>query len=780
MMRLITCCLVLAACSFPDPRATRDAGGDDAATDDAAADACVPETTCAACGMVSDGCDGMLSCGPCQLLASDRSIANTGDTVMLEGTFSTTATVTFPGGVTQPATVLGAHRASVVVPAGATAGELSVTTGGMTIGPLPFRRAAFALGIQSFRSRYEQAGGGRQTPSLVKARFVARSIVIGSFLYVVGGYGSGWLNTVERAPINADGSLGAFSTAGTLAAPRAGAAVVVFGGYLYVISGESTGTVRVATIERAAIAADGTLGSFAVLSGVTLSAGRHEPYAFVIGNSLYVLAGSGDQMSTIERATIAPDGSLGAFAVAGSLLAPRQGATAVVVENNLYVIGGINASSQSLGTVEQIPINPDGTLGQSTLATSTLQGRHNARAMVLGDDVYLIGGLRDTTTLDTVDRAPIGTGGTLGNFVNVPGAKLTSTRETPALAIVGNTIHAISGRAGFTDLATVEQASINASGSLGTFAVVPGVQPVTARLAHGGAVIGDYAYLIAGTSSGSGLSSVERAPIAADGTMGAFSAVARTLVTPRDGHRNVVIGPYTYAIGGFGSNGSSDLASVERATIADDGSLGVFQTQSASLLTARAAFSTVVIGTYLYVIGGTSNATGNLASVERSTIAANGSLGTFSTVSPLTIARTDSVSVVIGNFLYVISGGSGASGDVASIERAAINSDNTLGTFAAVSSTLTIGRRHPALAVIGAKLYVIGGLNGSSSTHLTSVERATINTDSSLGSFATVSGVALTTGRFAQTTFTAGNYLYVVAGGGASGQLATVERGALE
>src|SRR6185295_18507985 len=59
-----------------------------------------------------------------QLLAVSPAIASTGDTLTLEGTFSDSATVQFPGGVVQPATVLGEHRATVVVPETATAGDL--------------------------------------------------------------------------------------------------------------------------------------------------------------------------------------------------------------------------------------------------------------------------------------------------------------------------------------------------------------------------------------------------------------------------------------------------------------------------------------------------------------------------------------------------------------------------------------------------------------------------------------------------------------------------------
>ena len=60
--------------------------------------------------------------GVYQLLSLAPPVAATGATLTLEGTFADTATVTFPGGVSAPATILGAHRATVIVPAAATTG----------------------------------------------------------------------------------------------------------------------------------------------------------------------------------------------------------------------------------------------------------------------------------------------------------------------------------------------------------------------------------------------------------------------------------------------------------------------------------------------------------------------------------------------------------------------------------------------------------------------------------------------------------------------------------
>src|SRR5262245_23118618 len=117
---------------------------------------------------MDSGADGNLQGG---LLAISPSIANTGHTITLEGTFPMSSiTVHFPGGVDVPATLLGPHRATAIVPAGATAGDLTVTTGGATLGPLPFRRASFALGIGQFFKTHEQVAYARSAPATTTRR----------------------------------------------------------------------------------------------------------------------------------------------------------------------------------------------------------------------------------------------------------------------------------------------------------------------------------------------------------------------------------------------------------------------------------------------------------------------------------------------------------------------------------------------------------------------------------------------------------------------------------
>lgn len=195
--------------------------------------------------------DGSPGTTDCQLAAVEPQIARTDEKLAIEGTLLGSVTVNFPGGISVAASVLGPHRATVTVPAAATAGDLTVNTCDTTLGPIPFRRVSFATGVGNFESTLEQSTGARQTPRLVTARAGHTAALIGRSVYVVGGIGgAGALGTVEQAGVNADGALGSFANStAALVTARHGHSSVVIGTYLYVVGG--TGDAALSSVERA-------------------------------------------------------------------------------------------------------------------------------------------------------------------------------------------------------------------------------------------------------------------------------------------------------------------------------------------------------------------------------------------------------------------------------------------------------------------------------------------------------------------------------------------------
>ncbi len=126
---------------------------------------------------------------------------------------------------------------------------------------------------------------------------------------------------------------------------------------------------------------------------------------------------------------------------------------------------------------------------------------------------------------------------------------------------------------------------------------------------------------------------------------------------------------------------------------------------------------------------------------------------------------------VIGDRLYVI-GGETAGTATSAIEVATINADGTLGPFSAYGNTLIDQRSGATTTLIGNTLYVVGGISESGMV-LQTIEAATVMPDGSLAEF--TAAPSLTTKRYGHTTQVIGNLLYVIGGHDESGGLATIE-----
>lgn len=137
-------------------------------------------------------------------------------------------------------------------------------------------------------------------------------------------------------------------------------------------------------------------------------------------------------------------------------------------------------------------------------------------------------------------------------------------------------------------------------------------------------------------------------------------------------------------------------------------------------------------GTYLYVAGGAKDMTADVDSIERSTIAADGSLGpwetlsTTSNVSGAVMAATDEVVIFAGG--YRATTPSSRAVDIMTIAEDGTLSDPADGPFMADP------RFHGAGVLVNGIVYATGGLNSEGSS-LASVEHAALD-GTSLGEWA--------------------------------------------
>ncbi len=770
-------------------------------------DLCTPMTVCpasAVCGMVSDGCTGMLDCGACQLNSLSPTLAAPNESLVLEGRFGAIAEVIFPSGAKVAANVLGANRATVVVPAGAGEGVLSVTTNGVTTPGLPFRSPTFAIGLQPFHHTYPQANYGRQFPALAVFRSRGAIVNTGQYLFVLGGENNTpEASSVEQAPINADGTIGTFaaSTNG-LTTARTDPAAIQVGNFVYVIGGATTqllgdggmGNRASNTIERAAIDPTGTIGVFSAISS-TLGTARFRASVNLIGNYLYVIGGtSGDNptdvtsvpITSIERAVVMVDGSLGPFQDAGvALQVPRDAHTSEVIANFLYVIGG--GHKNGLSTVERSPIAGDGTLGAfadgPALPTPTTgsAARAHHRSHVFGKTLYVFGGgPAPGSELTTIATSAIQPDGSLGawSFSTIMAQR---GRTQFFSALVGDRVYLIGGglsecpSACFIDRTrTVEAASIDMSATLGPLSNTGAPAVGIHRNSACAVVIGDGVYLVGGVDAANNkpTTSVERAPLKPDGTLGPFvdTGAGNGLVVGRGGAACAVVGDSLFVTGGR-DNTNTELPSIERAVIKPDRTLGTFAPATNVLSTARSGHALAVISSYdgtdalwLVSIGGASGGT----TVERVAITGDLLTGNFAAFGVparvLGTARTQPVLYLEDHTLEALGGvfGSGNTFDGAVTD----DTGEISGQFASATSLNTIGISGAAGFTFSNNLYLGGGFTGVNFSG--GINQATSAVNGTLGAF-TPSVSTFLEGRTSHSTVVVGNHVYILGGNGNNG-----------
>jgi len=255
----------------------------------------------------------------------------------------------------------------------------------------------------------------------------------------------------------------------------------------------------------------------------------------------------------------------------------------------------------STASIQVAKLSDDGLLGPFEASGSLAVARCGATAEVIHDHVYVFGGASSQggTPLASVERAAIHDDGSLGAFETVPGLNLITARQNFASLYTGPYVYLLGGN--FPPTTTVERAAVHQDGSLGAFEVDSGVQLSTPRWAFAGTRIGDRYYAIGGENTGGALTSIEGAPIDADGRLGTFSAVESTLPVPRNRSTAIALAGRLCLLGGWSG---SMLTRVDGAAIDASGSLGAFSAIDSSLVVGVEHGSGLLTSKAVYYLGG--------------------------------------------------------------------------------------------------------------------------------------------------------------------------------
>jgi hypothetical protein len=252
-------------------------------------------------------------------------------------------------------------------------------------------------------------------------------------LWVVGG--NDYKSTMAdawRAPISADGSLGAWVAGPRLPGQRAGMGVAANDRFVILTGGKDSAQRTVTDIFSAPIASDGTLGEWKP-AGI-LPAPRFHHATLVDGRYIYVVGGLEKSVSVpaVLRGTIANDGTISRWDSVTPLPRPRSHQSMFVHDRALYLVGGLDGNPAGANTplkdVIRASIRSDGTLG-SWEEVSTMDHAYATHATaVFGGALWLLGGVEDNARfVDVVLRAPFAADGKLGPWkqlaVGLPAAR---------------------------------------------------------------------------------------------------------------------------------------------------------------------------------------------------------------------------------------------------------------------------------------------------------------------------------------------------------------------
>jgi N-acetylneuraminic acid mutarotase len=354
-----------------------------------------------------------------------------------------------------------------------------------------------------------------QDPQFSIARGGFAAARIENHLYAIGGSSGGsTLGSIEYSE-ETNANFGAFgSTAvASLVTASLGQASVVIGRALYVLGGVDENGNLLQTIERAPIGLDGTLGAFTQLTGM-LSEPCSLASAVVMGGNLYLIGGltpTGPQGTThVEQASIASDGSLSAFTLGANPLADgRYGATAAVIDGHEIVFGGVTATTGAPSTAGVTTSQgSDGLNAFQTLSRHLEQPTVGATAVVAN---HIFTSILGSSTLLDSSTATASPSFTMSAFSH----NATSPARTNASAIIAGDNLFILGGTGSdgSDQSGVVYA-YEANGMFPAFSAGPAPETLPKPLSgHTSTVLGNYVYTIGGTSNGVVQSGVFSAPL---------------------------------------------------------------------------------------------------------------------------------------------------------------------------------------------------------------------------------------------------------------------------
>jgi len=258
---------------------------------------------------------------------------------------------------------------------------------------------------------------------LIEARGFVEAAVHDNWIYIAGGgngpNGHNLLRSVERARIQADGSLGPWiAEASMMTVPRRCSKIVATAKGLYSFGG--FGGALLDTVEHAFFSADGTLGPWQ-LEPVTLTMPRYVGGVKAIGTDAYAIGGHdqvrGVGLTSVEWARVNAEGAFDKWAPTSALQTARYGLSTATHNGVVYALGGITGA-EYVDSIERSQHTASGALAAWNATTPLQQPLASFSTVVHQDWIYVISGTNRDGYSRSVQYATFNPQGDIGYWGN--------------------------------------------------------------------------------------------------------------------------------------------------------------------------------------------------------------------------------------------------------------------------------------------------------------------------------------------------------------------------
>lgn len=263
---------------------------------------------------------------------------------------------------------------------------------------------------------------------------VNQLVTANGYLYLYGGGPS--YTSIYLTTFNADGSLNAWTTSATvLPAGRALAGTVVVNGYVIVTGGSSDTSNGQATVYTAKLNANGTIGAFTTTTALPAAVYVHSAvtmngYVYVMGGSPNTLANS---VATVYYGRVSSSGTISSWTTAANALpAPLGAHNSAVANGYIYTVGGFN----TVGTAQSTIYYTSGARVQMIGALDLIgqNGGALSDAPGMGGGSIYAGRIFSNNDLEVLGNTTLNGGATINGTLSLKGSSVfqSATNSTTA------------------------------------------------------------------------------------------------------------------------------------------------------------------------------------------------------------------------------------------------------------------------------------------------------------------------------------------------------------